>query len=59
MLIKAATRVDNEIRLSFIASAPLALKLPELSFFHSFLKYFHKKYFTKIATVTTINVSIV
>jgi hypothetical protein len=37
MLIKAAIRVDNAIKQSFIASAPLALKLPEFSFFHSFL----------------------
>jgi hypothetical protein len=59
MLISAAIRVDNDIKQSFIASTQLALKLQELSFFHSFLKYFHKKYFTKIATVTTINVIIV
>ncbi len=59
MLIKAAIRVDNAIKQSFIASAPLALKLPEFSFFHCFLKYFHKKYFTKIAIVTTIIVMIV
>jgi hypothetical protein len=34
MLIKAAISVDNEIRLSFNASTPLAIKLHEFSFFH-------------------------
>jgi hypothetical protein len=59
MLIKAAIRVDSAIKQSFIASAPLALRLPEFKIFHSFLKYFHKKYFTKIATVTIIIVMMV
>ena len=59
MLINAATRVDNDIKQSFNASAQLALKLHEFSFFHSFVKYFDRKYLTKMATVTTIIVTIV
>jgi hypothetical protein len=56
MLIRAATRVDNDIKQSFNASIQLAVKLHEFSFFHSFLKYFPKKNFAKIAIVTTIRV---
>jgi hypothetical protein len=59
MLINAPIKVDNEMRESFRASIPLAIKLPEFSFFHCFLKYLHKMIFTKMATVTTNKVTIV
>ena len=59
MLIKAPINVDNDNKESFKASTQLALKLQEFSFFHRFLKYFHRNSFTKIAIITTVNVTMV
>lgn len=59
ILINAAISVDNEIRLSFNASTPLAIRLHELSFFHRLLTYLQRKNFAKMAAVTTIIVVMV